>query len=208
LRITPRVAGAVVALIPVLLLPSPALSSPGGGVEAPDAPGAQSAHDDGSAERAPAPSPSPSPRLGSGHRFPIRGPHNLGYGASNNFGGSRGHQGQDLFAACGTPVVAARGGEVRAAGYQSAAGNYAVVTGETTGIDYVYMHMLKAPRVREGDQVRTGEALGAVGETGRATGCHLHFEMWSAPGWQSGGSPFDPLPHLRAWGGRSSLGED
>ncbi|MGI8673757.1 MAG: M23 family metallopeptidase [Thermoleophilaceae bacterium] len=154
MRITPRVAGAVVALIPVLLLPSPALSSPGGGVEAPDAPGAQSAHDDGSAERAPA--PSPSPRLGSGHRFPIRGPHNLGYGASNNFGGSRGHQGQDLFAACGTPVVAARGGEVRAAGYQSAAGNYAVVTGETTGIDYVYMHMLKAPRVQEGDQVRTG----------------------------------------------------
>ncbi len=197
MRTTARASGAAIAVFAALLLPSFALASPDGGAAVPDEPGPRSAEDEGPGES------TRSPRLGSGHRFPIRGPHNLGYGASNNFGGSRGHQGQDLFAACGTSVGAARGGKVKAAGYQAAAGNYAVVTGEETGIDYVYMHMLKAPKVREGDQVGTGEAIGAVGETGRATGCHLHFEMWSAPGWQSGGSPFDPLPHLRAWGGRS-----
>ena len=38
-----------------------------------------------------------------------------------------------------------------------------------------------------------------VGETGDAQGCHLHFEMWSPPGWYEGGSPFDPLPELEKW---------
>jgi murein DD-endopeptidase MepM/ murein hydrolase activator NlpD len=38
-----------------------------------------------------------------------------------------------------------------------------------------------------------------VGRTGDATACHLHFEEWTAPGWYTGGSPFDPLADLRAW---------
>jgi murein DD-endopeptidase MepM/ murein hydrolase activator NlpD len=41
--------------------------------------------------------------------------------------------------------------------------------------------------------------IGYVGRTGDATACHLHFEMWSAPGWYDGGRPFDPLPSLLAW---------
>jgi murein DD-endopeptidase MepM/ murein hydrolase activator NlpD len=47
--------------------------------------------------------------------------------------------------------------------------------------------------------VRTGQPIGFVGDTGDADGCHLHFEMWSGPGWYTGGSPFDPLPSLQAW---------
>jgi murein DD-endopeptidase MepM/ murein hydrolase activator NlpD len=133
------------------------------------------------------------------HLFPIRGRHNLGYTDTNNFGGGRGHKGQDMFARCGTRLAAARGGRVEYAGFHSAAGYYAVIDGAETGVDYVYMHMLAAPLVKTGQRVFTGQEIGEVGETGRATGCHLHFEMWSAPGWYKGGKAFDPLPSLELW---------
>lgn len=64
------------------------------------------------------------------------------------------------------------------------------------------MHMQEAALVRKGDRVSTGQPLGEVGDTGRATGCHLHFELWSAPGWYAGGSAMNPLPDLRAWDAR------
>ena len=133
------------------------------------------------------------------HLFPIRGKHNLGYTDTNNFGGGRGHKGQDMFAKCGTPLAAARGGRVQVAGYHSAAGYYAVIDGRGTGRDYVYMHMLGPAKVSTGKRVRTGQLIGQVGESGRATGCHLHFELWSAPGWYEGGQAYDPLPSLKAW---------
>lgn len=133
------------------------------------------------------------------HLFPIRGKHDLGQTETNNFGGGRGHKGQDMFARCGTRVAAARGGRVEFAGYHSAAGNYVVIDGEATGVDHVYMHMLQAPLVKTGQEVTTGQALGQVGQTGRASGCHLHFEAWSAPGWYKGGAAFDPLPQLKVW---------
>ncbi len=133
------------------------------------------------------------------HLFPIRGRHNLGYSQTNNFGGARKHKGQDMFARCGTRLAAARGGRVQYAGYHRYAGYYAVIDGAETGVDYVYMHMRRPASVETGDRVFTGQKLGEVGETGRATGCHLHFEMWSAPGWYQGGSAFDPLPDLRRW---------
>ncbi len=132
------------------------------------------------------------------HQFPIRGPHGYGEFAAT-FGGGRGHQGHDVFAACGTPLVAARGGVVKFKQYHGAAGHYIVIDGVRTGIDYTYMHLREAALVDAGDRVRTGQLIGYVGQTGRASGCHLHFEMWSAPGWYDGGSPFDPLPSLLAW---------
>ena len=54
-------------------------------------------------------------------RFPILGPATFGTGAAA-FGGGRGHQGEDVFAACGTPLVAAHGGVVKYAGYHFRAG--------------------------------------------------------------------------------------
>ncbi len=104
-----------------------------------------------------------------------------------------------MFARCGTKLAAARGGTVEQAGYQAAAGNYLVIDGDGTGQDYVYMHMRKPALVNKGDRVFTGQSVGEVGETGRASGCHLHFELWTAPGWFTGGSAIDPLPSLRAW---------
>jgi murein DD-endopeptidase MepM/ murein hydrolase activator NlpD len=132
------------------------------------------------------------------HEFPVRGPHGYG-GFVARFGGGRGHQGQDVFASCGTPLWAARGGVVKFKQYHSRAGHYIVVDGERTGIDYGYMHLRAPALVDAGDRVRTGQLIGYVGRTGDATACHLHFETWTAPGWYDGGHAFDPLPSLMAW---------
>ena len=133
--------------------------------------------------------------------FPVKGAHNFGSSGAR-FGAARSghvHQGQDVIAACGTPLVAARGGVVKAKQYQSNAGYYLVIDGEGTGVDYAYMHLAAPSGYQEGDRVHTGDQIGVVGETGDATGCHLHFEEWSAPGWYTGGKPFDPLADLQAW---------
>ena len=135
------------------------------------------------------------------HIFPIRGSHDYG-GAGSRFGAGRAghsHQGQDVFARCGTKMVAARAGRVQFNQYHSAAGYYLVIDGYKSDFDYVYMHLQERSPFRPGDMVRTGQMIGRVGETGNAQGCHLHYEMWSAPGWYDGGSPFDPLRYLKAW---------
>jgi murein DD-endopeptidase MepM/ murein hydrolase activator NlpD len=41
--------------------------------------------------------------------------------------------------------------------------------------------------------------IGYVGDTGDASECHLHFELWDAPGWYEGGRPVDPLALLKRW---------
>ena len=136
------------------------------------------------------------------HRFPIVGSHNYG-NAGARFGAPRTghvHQGQDVMAAEGTPLVAARGGTVRFAGYQAGgAGVYAVIHGAGEGRDYVYMHMVQGSMlVKTGQSVRTGQLIGKVGQTGAAEGPHLHFEIWQGV-WQGGGKPVDPLSALQAW---------
>jgi murein DD-endopeptidase MepM/ murein hydrolase activator NlpD len=135
------------------------------------------------------------------HIFPIRGKHDFG-GSEADFGSGRAghsHQGHDVFAECGTPMVAARGGRVQFEQYHAAAGNYVVIDGAGTDVDYVYMHLAEPSAFRPGDRVYTGQRIGSVGETGNARGCHLHFELWGAPGWYDGGKPFDPLASLEAW---------
>lgn len=135
------------------------------------------------------------------YAFPILGAHDYGQ-AGARFGAGRSghtHEGQDVMARCGTPLVAARGGRVRYSGYQSAAGNYLVIDGKGTGYDTAYMHMLEPSPLQEGMTVRTGEPIGVVGSTGSSTACHLHFELWTAPGWYEGGSPIDPLGYLQKW---------
>jgi murein DD-endopeptidase MepM/ murein hydrolase activator NlpD len=137
--------------------------------------------------------------------FPVRGRHDYG-GANAGFGAGRAghrHQGQDVFAECGTPLFAARGGTIKFKQYHAAAGNYVVIDAAGTDVDYAYMHLAEPTPFRVGDRVYTGQRIGAVGDTGNADGCHLHFELWSAPGWYDGGKPFDPLPSLQAWDGWS-----
>jgi murein DD-endopeptidase MepM/ murein hydrolase activator NlpD len=102
-------------------------------------------------------------------------------------------------ARCGTRLVAARGGVVKFSGYHSAAGNYIVIDLDGDDTDQAYMHLHQPSPHSDGDRVYTNQQIGEVGTTGSSTACHLHFEMWSKPGWYTGGAAFDPLPFLKAW---------
>lgn len=136
-----------------------------------------------------------------GYAFPVLGAHD--YGSSGaRFGAGRSghtHQGHDVMAACGTPLVAARGGRVQMSTWDDAAGNYVVIDGKGTQYDFMYAHLAEPSPLKEGETVRTGQPIGITGTTGSSTACHLHFEMWTAPGWYEGGSPVDPLGYLQKW---------
>jgi len=136
-----------------------------------------------------------------GYAFPVLGRHDFGDSGAHFGAGRSGHthQGQDVMARCGLPLVAARGGRVRFNGYQGAAGNYLVIDGRATGFDTAYMHLREPSPLKAGKNVRTGQPIGVVGRTGNASACHLHFEIWTAPGWYEGGSPIDPFPFLKRW---------
>jgi murein DD-endopeptidase MepM/ murein hydrolase activator NlpD len=136
------------------------------------------------------------------HRFPISGAHDFG-GPDARFGAQRPghkHQGQDISAAEGTPVVAPRAGLITWRAYQSGgAGHYLVLAGQGEPYNYVFMHLKTGSMlVRQGDQVNTGQPLAQVGSTGESSGPHLHFEIWDGP-WYHGGHPIDPLPLLQQW---------
>jgi hypothetical protein len=137
------------------------------------------------------------------HRFPLAGAFDFG-GEDARFGAPRAghrHQGQDLAAAEGTPVVAPRGGLVESVGYQRrGAGHYVVLDGRDEDRDYVFMHLRSGSTVvAQGERVRTGQRIGEVGNTGASSGAHLHFEVWVGGWWAAGGAPVDPLPLLQSW---------
>ena len=108
---------------------------------------------------------------------------------SNPFGGSpEFHQGLDIAAPSGTTVTAAAGGTVIMAQWYGGYGNYILIDhggGYSTG----YGH-LSAIYVSNGQSVKRGQAIGAVGSTGASTGPHLHFEV------RIDGKPVDPAPRL------------
>lgn len=89
--------------------------------------------------------------------------------------GTEFHLGNDLAAAQGTLVVAAADGIVRCAGAHSSYGNYLRILHEN-GDETLYAH-LQYLFVRTGQSVSAGQPLGTVGQTGNATGPHLHFEL-------------------------------
>lgn len=131
--------------------------------------------------------------------FPVRGAYDFG-SAGARFGAGRSgysHQGQDIMAACGTRLVSVKRARVVYNRYQSAAGNYVVLKNLGTNTYFAYMHLRKPSKLRVGQRVGAGTPVGRVGETGRAYGCHLHFEYWIGP-WQTGGRPINPLPYLKS----------
>jgi murein DD-endopeptidase MepM/ murein hydrolase activator NlpD len=90
--------------------------------------------------------------------------------------GTRTHKGLDMTAPMGTPVQAARAGQVVRAGATTGGFGNLVVIDHGNGIRSFYGH-LSAVDVKKGDVVEAGAHIGAVGSTGRSSGPHLHFEV-------------------------------
>ena len=129
--------------------------------------------------------------------FPVRAHVDWG-DTADRFGASRSghmHEGQDMFAAAGTPLVAIRDGRVVETGDDGGRGNYIAIWSPEARHTFLYLHMLHPARLREGERVRMGERVGSVGCTGSCWGDHLHFEVRDGRG--TTGEPHDPLGMLK-----------
>lgn len=106
---------------------------------------------------------------------------NTAFAASGAYKG-KGHNGIDLAASIGTPIKAALSGTVIGTGNTDAVrGCYSfgkwVLVKHANGLDTLYAH-LSSIQVSQGESVATGQLLGYSGETGYATGPHLHFGVY------------------------------
>lgn len=146
--------------------------------------------------------PSPAQTVAEGAVFPVSGSHSFG-GPENRFGAAREghiHEGQDVLAAEGLQVVAPLGGTIITTAYQAGGAGWYAAEQTVDGLDFFYAHcQVSSLAVSAGETVKAGQAICKVGQTGDATGPHLHLEIWVG-GWQAkGGYSIDPLPYLEAW---------
>jgi murein DD-endopeptidase MepM/ murein hydrolase activator NlpD len=150
---------------------------------------------------APAPAPAPSAPVAPGAGvFPVAGPHTYGDGIGAARTGHT-HQGQDILAAEGTPVVAPLAGTVLYIDNQPKAAGWYVVLHAVDGRDMFFAHCQEGSiAVAPNAAVAAGAPLCNVGRTGDASGPHLHFEIW-VHGWRvnSASTFIDPLADLLAW---------
>ena len=105
-----------------------------------------------------------------------------------------GHYGIDIAADYGSRVRAAGSGTVIWAGWKSNGGGYQVWIAHGSGLYTTYNHM-SAVTVGRGQHVGRGQQVGRVGQSGNASGPHLHFEVWRGPVWD-GGRRVNPLAYL------------
>ena len=136
--------------------------------------------------------------VAGGLSFPVAGPHSFtdSFGAPRMFGTpfAHLHQGTDIFAVEGTPLVAIERGVLIRVGTDTLGGTKLWLVG-ATGTRYFYAHLSAfAIGVTEGKPVQAGEVVGFVGTTGNARGTspHLHFEVHP-----DGGAAINPYPLLR-----------
>ncbi|MEK5040780.1 murein hydrolase activator EnvC family protein [Sporosarcina sp. FSL K6-3457] len=138
------------------------------------------------------------PSVSSGNwTKPANGRYTSSFGWRTLGGISRQHRGSDIANSIGTPIVSAADGVVSYAGPLSTYGNVVMVTHSIEGQTFttVYAH-LSTIAVSVGTEVDKGQYIAAMGNTGRSTGPHLHFEIhvgnWSA----SGPSAVNPLRYV------------
>lgn len=151
----------------------------------------------------PAPAPPATLTTTGNKAFPVQGPFTFG-GEMSRFGVARTghtHQGQDLAADEGVPVVSPIAGTVFHVAYQAKGAGYYIVVQGVDNRHYVFMHLqANSTLVAKGQAVAAGQPLANVGNTGGSDGPHLHFEIWVNGWWATKASaPIDPLPELQAW---------
>ncbi len=100
------------------------------------------------------------------------------------------HEGADMAGAHGTSIYATADGVVTFAGRMSGYGNLVKIKHDF-GLETRYAHMARL-RVAVGQRVSRGEQIGDMGNTGRSTGTHLHYEV------RVGGTPVDPMTYIKA----------
>jgi murein DD-endopeptidase MepM/ murein hydrolase activator NlpD len=160
--------------------------------------------------KATAPAPAPPPAATGDYSFPLEPFSSARYGRSHHD-----YPATDIFAPCGTPVVAVTGGVIqevsRTDEWSSANDNPAIRGGLSTslvgddGVRYYGSHLATvAPGIEPGTRVEKGRQIGTVGDTGnaRGSGCHLHFGISPpcGPGdWQVRRGTIYPWPFLDSW---------
>lgn len=102
----------------------------------------------------------------------------------------RTHEGIDIAASTGTPIYASDNGIVTEAGYKSNGYGNIVKIDHQNGFVTYYAHCSKV-YVNVGDVVAKGDKIAAVGNTGRSTGPHLHFEI------RENGTPYNPFNYIK-----------
>ena len=121
----------------------------------------------------------PEKRWKGALQLPSQATINAWYGAWRSYNGSaydRYHNGVDFAAPTGAPVLAAADGVVVAAEYLQIRGNTMVID-HGWGLFTVYAHLSEMAH-KPGDRALGGQVLGGIGNTGRSTGPHLHWEVW------------------------------
>ncbi len=120
--------------------------------------------------------------------FPIKGSYRSTSGFGKRWG--RMHEGHDFAGGTGTPILATADGVVTHAGTASGYGNLIKIRHEF-GYETRYGHLSKI-RVEVGQRVSRGDLIGDMGNTGRSTGTHLHYEI------RIGGDALNPMKFIKA----------
>jgi murein DD-endopeptidase MepM/ murein hydrolase activator NlpD len=96
------------------------------------------------------------------------------------------HMGLDFTAPIGTPIYASADGRIKDAGFNTGGFGNRVVISHGNGYETLYGHMVRI-KARVGDNVKRGEVIGYVGNSGKSTGPHCHYEV------HKNGVPVDPI---------------
>ena len=125
-------------------------------------------------------------------RVPFAFPVNGGYRFTSGFGPRRGrqHKGIDLAGPVGTPILATADGVVTHADWLSGYGRLIKVQ-HALGFETRYAHLNRIV-VKVGQRVSRGDLIGAMGNSGRSTGPHLHYEV------RIGGAAVNPMTYIKA----------
>ncbi|ANU21943.1 murein hydrolase activator EnvC family protein [Planococcus donghaensis] len=135
---------------------------------------------------------------GSTFILPAAGRFTSGYGGRDIGVGAESHLGMDIANVPGTRISAAASGIVSYAGNMGGYGNVVILTHSINGRTHatVYAHM-SSINVSVGQPVSQGQQVGGMGNTGRSTGTHLHFEIHVGPWNGSRSNAVNPAPYVR-----------